>query len=112
MSAPNLTRRLLLEDPQRTPDGGGGFVEAWLELGALWGEVKPLTGRARVQGGVDLSLQRYRITVRAAPVGSAQRPRPDQRFRDGTRLFLIHAVAESDDGARYLTCFAQEEAVA
>ena len=71
-----------------------------------------LTGRAKVQGGVDLSVQRYRVTVWATPVGSASRPRPDQRFRDGSRLFLIHAVAEADSDGRYLTCFVQEEAVA
>ncbi|OUS35620.1 phage tail protein [Rhodobacterales bacterium 56_14_T64] len=109
MTAPVLSRRLTLEDPQRASDGSGGHVEAWEALGDLWAEVKPLTGRAKMQGGVDLSLQRYRVTVRATPVGSASRPRPDQRFRDGTQLFLIHAVAEADALGRYLTCFVQEE---
>ena len=109
MSAPVLSRRLLLEDPQRADDGSGGQVETWEALGQHWAEVKPLSGRAKLQGGVDLSVQRYRITVRATPVGSESRPRPDQRFRDGTRLFLIHAVAEADSLGRYLTCFVQEE---
>ena len=112
MSAPNLSRRLQLEEPQRMPDGGGGYVETWQVLGEIWAEMKPLSGRLRVQAGVDLSLQRYRITVRSAPVGSVQRPRPDQRFRDGDRVFLIHAVADADDTGRYLTCFAQEEVAA
>lgn len=109
MSAPVLSRRLTLEDPQRADDGAGGHLETWLALGEIWAEMKPLTGRAKMQGGVDLSLQRYRVTVRATPIGASSRPRPDQRFRDGTRFFLIHAVAEADASGRYLTCFVQEE---
>ena len=109
MSPPVLSRRLMLEDPQRVSDGRGGHTEVWEAMGDLWAEVKPLNGRHSLQGGVNLSLQRYRITVRATPVGSTSRPRPDQRFREGSRLFLIHAVAEADDSGRFLTCFAQEE---
>jgi hypothetical protein len=54
----------------------------------------------------------YRIIVRAAPVGDDRRPRPEQRFREGERLFRILAVAEADRGQHYLTCFAREEVVA
>jgi head-tail adaptor len=109
MKRPVLSRQLTLEDPQRASDGSGGHIEEWQALGQVWAQIQFLTGRSKVQGGVDLSLQRYRITVRATPNGSASRPRPDQRFRDGARLFLIHAVAEADDAGRYLTCFVQEE---
>jgi len=109
MKTPILSRRLTLEDPQRVDDASGGHVETWQALGDIWAEIQSLTGRSKVQHGVDLSLQRYRVTVRATPVGSASRPRPDQRFRDGSRLFLIHAVAEADGAGRYLTCFVQEE---
>jgi len=54
----------------------------------------------------------YRITVRAAPLNSPRRPRPEQRFRDGARLFRILAVGELDARGQYLVCFAQEEVVA
>jgi hypothetical protein len=50
-----------------------------------------------------------RIIVRAAPEGAPSRPLPEQRFRAGQRVFRILAVSEADTGARYLTCFAQEE---
>ncbi|WP_323779495.1 head-tail adaptor protein [Leisingera sp.] len=103
---PKLTRKLVLEDPQREVDGAGGFIETWLALGTLWAEVTPLSGRL---AGDSLSLQKYRITLRAAPEGFASRPRPDQRFRDSNRLYRIDAVAESDPDTRYLTCFAVEE---
>jgi head-tail adaptor len=106
---PHLSRQLVLEDPRRLPDGAGGYIESWSALGTLWAEITALSGRNADQQGGSLSLQRYRITVRAAPVGATARPRPDQRLREGTRRFRIDAVSESDPGARYLTCFAVEE---
>lgn len=102
---PNLTRRLLLERPLRTPDGAGGQLEAWLPLGQVWAEVIPRTGRDA--GG--LARMGYRITVRAAPQGAPSRPKPSQRFRDGARIYSIDAVTESDPGGRFLVCFATEE---
>ncbi len=50
--------------------------------------------------------------MRAAPIGAPSRPRPDQRFREGARIFRIHSVTERDDQGRYLTCFATEEVAA
>ena len=49
--------------------------------------------------------------VRGAPYGSSERPKPQQRLRDGDRVFVIQAVAEWDGVGRYLTCFADEEVV-
>ena len=109
MSAPRLNRVLHLEDPQATSDGAGGFEVTWVVVGQHWAEVDALTGRETGRGGTSLSLQRYRIILRAAPQGSSARPRPDQRFREGSRIYKIDAVAEHDPQGRYLQCFATEE---
>ena len=109
MKAVHLSRKLVLETPDRVPDGAGGFTQSWTELGALWAEVVARTGREKQGEAVPVSNVGYRITVRAAPVGAEGRPRPDQRFRDGTRLFRILAVADNDPGGRFLTCYAEEE---
>ena len=109
MSAPLLNRRLVLEDVVQTPDGSGGFSEDWVALGVLWGEVVAGSGREIAGEFVTVSSVPYRITVRGAPVGQQSRPKPDQRFRDGSRLFLIKAVTERDPKAHYLICFAIEE---
>ena len=105
----DLTRRLVLERAVRAPDGAGGFGESWEEIGTLWAEVAPRTGRVRSGEAVSLSATGLRITVRAAPQGAPSRPQPGQRFREGARLFRIEAVAERDARARFLTCFATEE---
>ncbi|MFG6498437.1 head-tail adaptor protein [Sulfitobacter sp. 1A13191] len=109
MSRPQLNRPLVLEAPQRVSDGAGGHREVWQPLGTLWTDVRARTGRETAQGGVAVSRMGVKITVRAAPEGAPQRPTPEQRFREGTRVFVIRAVAESDAGGRYLICFADEE---
>lgn len=112
MSAPRLNRALVLETADRVADGAGGFALAWVVLGTLWAEVKPGAGRERAGEFVTLASVPYRITVRAAAQGSPSRPRPEQRFRDGARVFRILAVSERDPAGLYLTCFAHEEVVA
>ncbi|MDF1801570.1 head-tail adaptor protein [Thalassovita sp.] len=112
MKAPRLNRALALENPVSTPDGAGGFAQSWVELGHLWADVAFRSGRETAAGGGARSVASYKITVRAAPVGSTMRPRAEQRFREGTRLFRILSVAEKDAEGRYLICIAQEEAAA
>ena len=109
MNAPHLNRAMGLEGVVRTPDGAGGFTEAWTALGTLWSEVLPGSGSDTLGEERMLSAVPYRITVRGTPPGSPSRPKAGQRFREGTRLFLIQAVTERDQDGRYLTCFAREE---
>jgi SPP1 family predicted phage head-tail adaptor len=112
MSGVRLSRQLTLESPQRSDDGAGGFIETWVGLGTLWADVSARTGRERVTGTAPVSAMNYKIVVRGAPYGSAARPMPEQRFREGDRVFHIQAVAERDPEGQYLTCFADEEVVA
>lgn len=111
MSVPHLTHALVLETPEQIADGAGGFVEGWLGLGTLWAEITARTGRETQQAGAPVSRTGFRIVVRGAPFGSPARPRPQQRLRDGQRIFHITAVAERDPLGRYLICYAQEEQV-
>lgn len=112
MTIPHLNRKLVLEAPQKVADGAGGYTESWAVLGTHWAEVRSRGGRERAEAGVPVSSVSYKIVVRGASFGSASRPKPDQRFREGTRQFVIQAVAERDPEGRYLTCFADEEIVA
>ena len=109
MSTPLLNRALVLESPVQTPDGAGGFVLSWANVGILWGEVVAGSGRDPASVEFTLAAVPYRITVRGAKVGSPQRPLPKQRFRDGARVYLLVAVSERDPDGLYLTCFAREE---
>ncbi|MDC0737532.1 head-tail adaptor protein [Cognatishimia sp. SS12] len=109
MSAPRLNRALTLEAPARQADGAGGFAQGWDALGQQWCALSGAGAHRLARGGATLTLSHYRITLRASPVGSAMRPVPGQRFRDGSRIFDILAVQEADPDGRYLVCDAQEE---
>ncbi|MEO0831117.1 MAG: head-tail adaptor protein [Pseudomonadota bacterium] len=112
MKLPNLNRRLELQAPERVPDGAGGFETTWATLGVHWAEVKGGSGRERLAAALTLSTVPTRVTVRGAPVGASARPRPEQRFKEGSRVFRILAVTETDAMGRYLTCLTEEETVA
>lgn len=103
-----LTRRLVLEARERTPDGAGGFASAWVARGTLWAEVSLRTGHQDFVAAVARPRLRYRIIVRGAPVGAASRPQAEQRLREGSRVFDILTVGEFDPAGRYLEVLAEE----
>ena len=109
MRPPVLNRRLALETHLKNADGAGGHRTVWRRLGTLWAEVLSGAGRELEGPGVPMGRVAYRITVPAAPHGSLARPRPDQRFREGERIFSILAVADADVRGAYLTCYCEEE---
>jgi head-tail adaptor len=109
MSAPRLTRALVLEAPVAVPDGAGGQSVAWAALGTLWAAISPGAGRARADLLGASGEVALRITLRAAPPGSSARPKAGQRLREGTRIFRILSVTEADAAGRYLTAAAIEE---
>jgi head-tail adaptor len=109
MTGVHLDRRMVLEAPVRVADGAGGFHLSWAVRGVLWAALAPGAGREAAGVEVRASQVPYRITLRAAPVGSSARPKPEDRLRDGTRVFTLLAVTEADPRGRYLTCFAREE---
>ena len=111
MSMPRLNRRLTLESPGRVPDGAGGYEQTWTALGVVWAQLKARSGRETQVALAAVSTVPYTIMERAAPVGDPQRPVPEQRFRDGARVFHIRTVAEADPEGRYLICAAEEEVV-
>ncbi len=109
MKLPELNRALTLEGPMTVADDAGGYAKSWMILGTLWAEILPGSGRDTAGEDVVLSTVPYRITVRAAPFGAPSRPVPEQRLREGARVFRILAVTERDGDARHLVCFAREE---
>ncbi|RMH53198.1 MAG: head-tail adaptor protein [Alphaproteobacteria bacterium] len=108
MHRPVLRRRLTLEEPVELADGGGGSIGGWREVGTLWADVRAVSGSEMLQGGRDRQRVTHRVIVRGAPVGSPRRPSPHQRFRDGSRIFDILAVAENDPDGRFILCWTEE----
>ncbi len=107
-----LSRKLVLEAATLQPDNAGGFTQTWAVLGSLWADIRPGAGRLRENVAVNMSSVPYRVIVRAAASGAQSRPKPGQRFREQSRVFMIEAVAEGDPDGMYLECFTKEEVLA
>ena len=108
MTAPFLNRKLVLEARDTTPDGAGGFSTTWSTVGTHWGEISFRSGQERDIGQRSVASATLRIVVRAAPDGAPSRPKPNQRFREGSRIFEILAVTENNRNPQYLDCWAKE----
>jgi len=109
---PQLNRLLRLQARVHTPDGVGGSRVEWQDLGQVWAKIEVRSGGVGRGDGGDLAQINLRILVRALPQNAPLRPRPDQRFCEGSRVFRILAVADHDQSGRYLICFAKEEVAA
>jgi head-tail adaptor len=105
----SLNRPMVLEEVVTTPDGAGGFTTSWTELGTLWVELRAGSGTQQRGTIAPEGRMLFRVYMRAAPQGSPQRPRPDQRLREGDRFFTILAVSEADTQGAFLLCHAREE---
>jgi head-tail adaptor len=105
----SLNRAMVLEAAQVVPDGAGGHVRTWQPLGTLWCELRPGAGRERRGEIAPTGEMGLRAYMRAAPQGSPQRPRPDQRLREGGRVFAILSVSEADPQGAYLVAYLREE---
>lgn len=106
---PILNTELVLEQPQRIADGGGGFETEWQPIGTIWAEVDSVRAGERLAGERDVTSATHRITIRNAPPGSPRRPRATCRFRSGDRTFAIRGVAPADLRGKYLTCWVVED---
>jgi head-tail adaptor len=105
----NLGRPLILETKSGAADGAGGFENNWVEMGTMWADFTGERGRGRETSLNDTSVVTSKIIVRSAQVGSSMRPHSGQRFREGSRIYMIEAVNEYDTQGLYLACWVKEE---
>jgi SPP1 family predicted phage head-tail adaptor len=102
MNIGTLDERLLLEEPVRTPDGGGGAAVTWQPLTELWGHVRPISGEERLVHDQLAGRLTHEVWIRwRAGVTAAM------RFRQDTRIYEIVAVLEARRRI-YLKCLCEE----
>lgn len=108
MGKPVMNTELVLEQPQKIADGGGGYQTVWAPIGTLWAEVRARSAREAAIGGRASAEVTHKIVLRSAPVGSPRRPTPDCRFRSGARVFSIRGIAPEGIREEFMTCWAEE----
>ena len=110
MTSPKLDRPLVLERRNQVSDGAGGFVETWSALGTHWANVRARPGTIASTDGLAQAVNLADITVRTAVIDDPRRPQPNQRFRQGDRVWRILGVVEDTTSPNYLICQTREEA--
>lgn len=103
-------RKLVLEARTSVDDGAGGVVEAWAPVATHWAALRPRSGRERFSAGRQFAVVSHVARIRHVEIGDMRRPAPDQRFREGERIFEIRGVTEADDLRRELICWLDEGA--
>lgn len=112
MKTPRMTIRLTLEQQISAPDGAGGETEDWVVVADHHAALTVRGATEGESGARRFGAVTYKAIIRYVAHGAADRPRPDQRFRDGERIFNILGVADADDRRQWLTCWLEEGAPA
>ena len=98
-----LRHRVLIEEPVRTPDAGGGAEITWTPVASVWAEIQPKSGREvfesdQLGGRITHDV---RIRHRAGIT-------PKMRITHKGRLFDIRHVASPDERREWLVCACEE----
>ncbi|MGB3500329.1 MAG: phage head closure protein [Mesorhizobium sp.] len=99
-----LRVELGLERMVPTPDGLGGFAEAWEAVTLVFAKIEPRSTRSSFGADQTLEEVTQRITVRHhSQLASGM------RLRRGGRIFEILTVHDPDETGRYLVIAAREQ---
>jgi SPP1 family predicted phage head-tail adaptor len=105
MNIAALRDRLTLEQPVRTPDGGGGASLTWEPVAELWAHMRPISGDERLRHDQIAGRLTHEVWLRHRP-GVV----PAMRFRQGARIYEIVAVLEARHRTR-LKCLCEERSL-
>lgn len=100
MNIADLRHRLTIQEPVRTPDGGGGFTTVWQDIAA---EPVVFAGVIQTSGGESFRDQQvtagavYRITLRYRADIT-----PAHRLVEGTTVYNITALRDPDGAGAWL----------
>jgi SPP1 family predicted phage head-tail adaptor len=105
MRIASLRDRLTLEQPVRTPDGGGGAAIAWEPVAELWAHVRPISGDERLIHDAITGRLTHAVWLRhrAGVV-------PAMRLRHGVRIYEIVAVLDTPHRI-HLKCLCEERSL-
>ena len=99
-----LRHRALIEQPNPTPDGGGGGDQAWAMVATVWAAVEPVSGReVRVAEKLNAEIT-HKVTIRYRDDVDAS-----MRFDFGGRKLRIRAVINPLERNIWLECLCEEE---
>ncbi len=99
----SLNQRAQLLANTLTPDGGGGFGDAWEAFASVWIALTPLGGSDAFGPDRLEARVRHKIVLRRRTDVAA-----GMRVGVGPRIFRIHTVIDEGPGAALMTLLCEE----
>lgn len=103
VSAGALRHRVVLQQPVRVSDGGGGATETWQTVADLWAAVMPVTGEERLSADALTGRVTHEVWIRYRTGVTAA-----MRFQHASRTLDIRAVIDTGGLRRRLKCLCLE----
>lgn len=99
-----LSRRVVLERPDRTEDDGGGAVVVWTPVATVWASIasSPAGDLAAQDDLIARVAHRVRLRWRSDVL-------PGWRLKLGERVFRVVAAVDRDGARRWLHLDCEEE---
>jgi len=92
IQAGNLDKRVRIQAVIETDDGGGGQTQAWTDVATVWASITPGFGREFTTARQLTPELSHVITIRYRSWVTAK-----HRIVYGSRIFPIHAVADTNE---------------
>jgi SPP1 family predicted phage head-tail adaptor len=99
MRISKLQQRITVQRRSTTLDAYGQEINSWINIGTVWAEVKPLSGREKMRSNamvVEAELT-HQVTVRYSELFTPSTTADAWRILFGTRIFNITASMNVDE---------------
>ncbi len=93
----DLNRRIVLQQPVETEDGGGGKTVAWQDVAEVWAQVEPISSQERLFAGQTMAEVTHRVRLRFR-----SDVRSSWRIRDGEDHYSLNSVLDLAGARRFL----------
>lgn len=102
-SASTLRHRVVLQQPVRSDDGGGGATQTWETVAELWAAVLSIGGEERLSADALTGRVTHAVWIRHRPGVT-----PAMRFQHAGRTLDIRAVIDTGGLRHRLQCLCLE----
>lgn len=99
----SLRHRLIVQQPDRTADAGGGATIVWTDVATVWGAVEPLSGREKIVAERPQATVTHKVKLRYRADIDAR-----MRILFGLRSFNIRSLINQDERGHWLVCLCEE----
>ena len=108
IGAGQLNHRVRIQRPIVSKDMLGAPTQGWTDVGTVWADIQPISGReARIADRVAAEVT-HQITVRFQDAFSAPKAVAQLRVLYRRRVFAIHAALNEDEANVVVTLLASE----